>query len=220
MSQNTQDIFSVRLVNIRKKKNETQQQLADSIGVSRSTIASYENGLSIPDIEVLAMIANHFNVSTDYLLGLQDNTTHDLDFICKEIGLSELSIKILQEYATDNNYTDDLLGLNHLIAVNKFSRPLRGLGRCVTTPVIEMEDFGGIENWDIRSKYCNDPNYVFGQADSLVSPPEATNLIQLGEHFQFQCKTAFDQALSKIFENEDLKKIAVEKLKEKYKKND
>ena len=60
MSQNTQDIFSVRLVNIRKKKNETQQQLADSIGVSRSTIASYENGLSIPDIEVLAMIANHF----------------------------------------------------------------------------------------------------------------------------------------------------------------
>ena len=50
MSQNTQDIFSVRLVNIRKKKNETQQQLADSIGVSRSTIASYENGLSIPDI--------------------------------------------------------------------------------------------------------------------------------------------------------------------------
>lgn len=47
----------------------SQQKLANSIGVSRSTIAMWELGNSEPDNENLTKLANFFNVSVDYLLG-------------------------------------------------------------------------------------------------------------------------------------------------------
>ena len=50
----------------------SQQKLANSIGVSRSTIAMWELGNSEPDNENLTKLANFFNVSVDYLLGQND----------------------------------------------------------------------------------------------------------------------------------------------------
>ena len=58
------------LKEIRKKYNLSQQQLADKLGVSRSTIAMWETGGSQADNLSLSRIAELFNVSTDYLLGL------------------------------------------------------------------------------------------------------------------------------------------------------
>ena len=53
-------------------KKISQQKLADILGVSRSTVAMWENGLSQPDNDTLIRIANYFNVSTDYLLGAKE----------------------------------------------------------------------------------------------------------------------------------------------------
>jgi SAM-dependent methyltransferase len=49
----------------------TQQELADCIGVSFQTISKWETGVSMPDITVLALLADYFQVSTDQLLGLK-----------------------------------------------------------------------------------------------------------------------------------------------------
>ncbi len=51
-----------RLRYLRKSENMTQQELADSIGVAKSTISMYENGQREPDFETLEALADCFNV--------------------------------------------------------------------------------------------------------------------------------------------------------------
>ncbi len=63
--------ISLRIADLRKKKRVTQQELADSIGVSFQTISKWETGINMPDIAVLPLLAEYFSVSTDQLLGLK-----------------------------------------------------------------------------------------------------------------------------------------------------
>lgn len=53
----------------------TQAEMAEKLGVSKSTISMYENGNREPDFETLEAIADFFNVDIDYLLGRTDKTT-------------------------------------------------------------------------------------------------------------------------------------------------
>ena len=53
----------------------TQAEMAEKLGISRSTIGMYETGAREPDFETLEKIADFFNVDIDYLLGRTDKTT-------------------------------------------------------------------------------------------------------------------------------------------------
>lgn len=59
-----------RLSEVRKDRGLTQKQLADLFAVSVHTISSYERGLTTPDDELKIRLAAFFNVSVDYLMGL------------------------------------------------------------------------------------------------------------------------------------------------------
>lgn len=60
---------------LRKAKNLTQQQIADSLGVSVAAVSKWESASAYPDIELLPKIANLFDVSVDYLLGYEMKET-------------------------------------------------------------------------------------------------------------------------------------------------
>lgn len=62
-------MFNVRLTSLRKKKNKTQQELADYLGLTRPAYTAYERGNRSPDYDTLQKIADYFGVTTDYLLG-------------------------------------------------------------------------------------------------------------------------------------------------------
>lgn len=53
---------------LRKSLGYTQQQLADKLNVSRSTIKMIETGINKPSFDLLERMANFFNVSADYFL--------------------------------------------------------------------------------------------------------------------------------------------------------
>ena len=63
--------FGKRLKELRESRNVTQQQLADVLGVGRATIAGYETKDKSPDYDRLKLIAQFFDVTTDYLLGME-----------------------------------------------------------------------------------------------------------------------------------------------------
>lgn len=71
--------FAERLRLLRKQKDLSQQQLADKLGVSNSTISMYERGEREPDFEMLELIGDFFNVDTNYLLGKETGSTYYLD---------------------------------------------------------------------------------------------------------------------------------------------
>lgn len=64
--------FSERLKLLRNGKYISQQNLADIIGISKSSINMYERGEREPSLETLEAIADYFNVDMDYLIGRQE----------------------------------------------------------------------------------------------------------------------------------------------------
>ena len=62
--------FADSLRRFRKEYSLTQKQVSDAIGIQPSAYQAYERGKVKPSIEVLIKIAEAFNVSADYLLGL------------------------------------------------------------------------------------------------------------------------------------------------------
>lgn len=66
-------VFCERFKDLRIEKGVSTITLGKAIGVSNSTITRWENGNIIPSIEHLYNIAKYFDVSADYLIGLQDN---------------------------------------------------------------------------------------------------------------------------------------------------
>lgn len=60
----------LKLNELRRSKGESQQDIADFLGVSRVTYTRYENGSRKPDFDTISKLADYFGVSTDYLLGI------------------------------------------------------------------------------------------------------------------------------------------------------
>jgi transcriptional regulator with XRE-family HTH domain len=65
-------MFAKRLKQLRKKRKLTMQEVADYIGVAKSTYAGYESGYRQPTIESIQSISRKLRTSADYLLGLTD----------------------------------------------------------------------------------------------------------------------------------------------------
>ena len=60
------------LKKLRQQHNLSQQKLADILHVSQQSIYKYENGITVPDIETLILMADYFNTSIDYLVEYTD----------------------------------------------------------------------------------------------------------------------------------------------------
>ena len=89
--------FPTRFRNLLDFNKVTQQKMAEICSVKPQSVSQWRNGETRPDILSLTKIAQHFNVSTDYLLGLTDvkSTVKATKELCSTLGLSEEAIKIL-----------------------------------------------------------------------------------------------------------------------------
>ena len=76
--------FGNTLKTLRLRKNMTQAQLAQKLGLTKSVISAYETGLRLPSYDILIHIARIYNVSTDYLLGIEQKQEIDLSGLSQE----------------------------------------------------------------------------------------------------------------------------------------
>lgn len=60
--------FGENLVNLRKSKGVSQEQLAEVLGLTRQTVSKWELNQSTPDLQYIVQISEYFNVSLDYLV--------------------------------------------------------------------------------------------------------------------------------------------------------
>jgi transcriptional regulator with XRE-family HTH domain len=65
------NIFRERIKELRQEKGIGQVELAQSIGVSKGVISLWENGLREPTMNNLIVLAKYFDVTIDYLVGLE-----------------------------------------------------------------------------------------------------------------------------------------------------
>jgi transcriptional regulator with XRE-family HTH domain len=66
-------LFAKRIVELRMEKGVTQMQIVKATGLANSTIANYELGKRTPSMYGLIKLAEYFDCSIDYLVGLVDD---------------------------------------------------------------------------------------------------------------------------------------------------
>lgn len=71
-------MFSERLRKLRRERNLTQTELANSLNVSNGTIAMWETEKRQPDLDMVSKIASFFNVSVDYLMGREQKVDNNV----------------------------------------------------------------------------------------------------------------------------------------------
>ena len=59
-----------RLRELRENLGLMQITVSKRIGISNKVLSNYENNISTPDLQTLILICNYYNISSDYLLGL------------------------------------------------------------------------------------------------------------------------------------------------------
>ena len=87
--------------------------MADRLGLSRNTVTQYYNGKRMPDSRILQQICDKCQVSPDYMLGLVDNPSIDVNIkmVAEYTGLDENAINALHEKKEFSNILNTLL--NH-----------------------------------------------------------------------------------------------------------
>ena len=63
-----------RIRNLRIDNGLTQADVARLLNVSQNTYSQYENGVMRYPLDAVVLLAQHYNVSVDYLVGLTDET--------------------------------------------------------------------------------------------------------------------------------------------------
>lgn len=94
--------FGNRLKHARKQKHITQRELAERLGVKQSAISNYEINFRLPAASALMEIANHLDVSVDYLLGGEvDIDNFELvvasDLETRQIDLNKVQTEFLED---------------------------------------------------------------------------------------------------------------------------
>lgn len=64
--------FGSRIKELRESKGLSQIEFAKNFNVTKQTISAWEKNLQETDFNMLIEIALYFNVTTDYLLGIED----------------------------------------------------------------------------------------------------------------------------------------------------
>jgi len=69
----SKELFGKRILHLLKQHNETQTDLARLLDVGKGHISEIERGNRTTTAEKIALICEHYQVSSDYLLGLVDD---------------------------------------------------------------------------------------------------------------------------------------------------
>lgn len=106
----------------RKHHHLTQDELASKLNVRRHTICDWESGRTEPNIYFLKLIAETFNITVDYLVGLDNtNTTLDHTVLKKFHAKNELEHSLLTQVTELNAHQQEKLK-SIVIALKEFNR--------------------------------------------------------------------------------------------------
>lgn len=78
------DIFVLRLCQLIEESGLTQKEIYEKLNLSKNQLHYWKKGKAEPDLEQLKLLCNFFDVTADYLLGLEDefgNKEEDSNYI-------------------------------------------------------------------------------------------------------------------------------------------
>ena len=93
-------MIAERLRSLRRSRELSQVQLARGLGVGTQSISNWENDNIMPSVEMLERMASFFEVTTDYLLGREEDVDEGLVLV-DVTGLSRREIEHIRQLVED-----------------------------------------------------------------------------------------------------------------------
>ena len=93
-------MIAERLMCLRRSRELSQVQLARGLGVGKQSISNWENDNIMPSVEMLERMASFFEVTTDYLLGREEDVDEGLVLV-DVTGLSRREIEHIRQLVED-----------------------------------------------------------------------------------------------------------------------
>ncbi len=105
------DLISKKIMEKRKQKGMTQNELADALFVSRQAVSKWEMGNSIPSLEVLLEMTKLFNVSIDYILDGSELSSHDYQSMFMQCPRES----VIFHFLNSNHLNEDIKNIFYLL---------------------------------------------------------------------------------------------------------
>lgn len=205
------NIFNLKIIGQRIKTERSnlhisQQSLADALNISaRQTIAKWEKGIILPQLEDLLNMCNIFHCEIGYLLGEYNCRTRVATDISKETGLTEKSILSLQNiYSKRNQLPTDSFDTDIALA-DIILRSVNNLLESASNSSIEYSLLGMISQYlyaDFTHFYTDDvsddenlfyPIEELGLWDALHGIDGAFNVYDLADILLLKVQSALQE---------------------------
>ncbi|MDD4069689.1 MAG: helix-turn-helix transcriptional regulator [Candidatus Izemoplasmatales bacterium] len=105
------DLISKKIIEKRKQKGMTQNELADALFVSRQAVSKWEMGKSLPSIEVLLENTELFDVTIDYMLDGSELSDHDYQTMFMQYPRES----VIHHYQNSNHLNEDIKNIFYLL---------------------------------------------------------------------------------------------------------
>ena len=139
-------MLSEKIINLRKSRGWSQEELAERLNVSRQSVSKWESGISNPDLDKIVAMSALFGVSTDYLL--KDSTAEERepirDFVRED---EENNEKIFEQEPLPTREVSAAEAEEYLAVVKRVGpRIALGVLLCILSPVALIL-LGGLSNF-------------------------------------------------------------------------
>ena len=125
-------IFSLRLKQLMDAEKLSVRKLSLQTKVDRSSITTYVQGSSVPRVDALARIADYFEINSDFLLGIDEESTYAYKTSCDYNEIQNVFVTRLKELMKEKQLSQNKLAEKIKMQQASISKWLRGQ----TTPDI------------------------------------------------------------------------------------
>ena len=101
-------IMESRIKTLREKRGLIQERLAAEVGITQQMLSKYERDISVIKVDILKKLAEYFNVTTDYLLGMSD-TKRDLSCEVKMNDSLDKYYDLIEVYKRLDEYDQEMI---------------------------------------------------------------------------------------------------------------
>ncbi len=143
-----------RMKDIRENFDKTQNEMAQILGVSRSTYAGWENGIDTIPLLKLNDFVNYFNISIDYICGLSNNK--NIEIINQELNINIIANN-LKNIRKKHNDTQEKIAKIIQTDQSNYSKYELGKTLILTSLLVDFAKYYKISIDDIlgKTKKCS-----------------------------------------------------------------
>ena len=209
--------FPSRLRQLMDERKASQQEVEDSVGISRQAVAQWKDGKTIPDAYNFQKVSEFFGVPYDYMLGKSDSRVHENMLLSESLGLSDGAIEAIRNMrvgestdADDNEYVSRAEIVSNILESPQFQTAIGYL----RDAALAHRDFS--ERMIVDGSGETYEALGMGTEDSIIAASIGKSIIDADKFAVFclyQAADAFRTIIEKIPEEKYLEQIGLKQQK-------